>query len=328
MKNRTAFSLIEMLVATTIFILIVGLLLSLVSQTGSLWNKASAKIDAFQSARSAFDEITRKLSNATLSPRWEYDNPNAPTRYLKTSDLAFRCGRASDIVTVPTSPGSIPGKYHAVFFVLPEGYSKDSSIIGLNSMLNTVGFFVEWGSDANEKPSIVKSDPRWRSRLIEVVQPTELNESFQRLPGESSSLFAARLTTGGWIRDAVNQSNKRILGVNIIALILQPMSSSGISLDYEYNSTSQSSTTPQPPTANELPLLMRITMVAIDESSALKLASGSEFPAALTSALQGKFSDAQSFDADLASLNSTLANVTPAINFRVFSTTIRLKEAL
>jgi len=129
----------------------------------------------------------------------------------------------------------------------------------------------------------------------------------------------------------------RSVAENVIALIVWPRLSpqddslgNQISPDYRYDSRSTAGWTGTPPhqpvQCHQLPPNLQVTMVVMDEASAKRLENGSIAPAAITTALQGLFTnDVTKYDDDLAKLESRLASA--KITFRTFTSTIALKEA-
>ena len=87
--QAAGFTILEVLVATTVLMLLMVVLFGIFSGVTSAWTRSTQRIDAFQSARVAFDRVTRMLSQATLNVYWDYDNPNQPTVYRRQSELAF-----------------------------------------------------------------------------------------------------------------------------------------------------------------------------------------------------------------------------------------------
>ena len=71
-----AFTIVEVLVASSVLLMIVVLLLNMVTQTSKSWKATTGKIEQFRAARDAFDTMTRRLGQATLNTYLDYDNPN------------------------------------------------------------------------------------------------------------------------------------------------------------------------------------------------------------------------------------------------------------
>ncbi len=65
-RTASAFTLLEMLVSTVVFMLLVALLLSLVSNVSQVWQRAEANKYRQQAARRALELITRDLESAAF----------------------------------------------------------------------------------------------------------------------------------------------------------------------------------------------------------------------------------------------------------------------
>jgi uncharacterized protein (TIGR02599 family) len=75
-----AFTLVELLVSTTIIALLMVVLLSMTNQTSRTWRYTTEKVEKFQSARDGFESMTRRLSQATLNTYWDYVDQNGRVR--------------------------------------------------------------------------------------------------------------------------------------------------------------------------------------------------------------------------------------------------------
>ncbi|HSJ03744.1 MAG TPA: prepilin-type N-terminal cleavage/methylation domain-containing protein, partial [Verrucomicrobium sp.] len=56
------FTLIELLVSMTVVALLMGMLLQTVFQTQNIWTQARVRVEEYREARTAFEVITRRLS--------------------------------------------------------------------------------------------------------------------------------------------------------------------------------------------------------------------------------------------------------------------------
>ncbi len=123
----------DLLVSTVILAIILVVIFSITQQTGRVWKSSQAKIESFQSARAAFESLTRKLSQATLNGYYDYFDANGrtpkdpsydgkPARYGRQSDLHFISGPG-----LLTHPAQVS---HAVFFQAPLGYSNATNWSG------------------------------------------------------------------------------------------------------------------------------------------------------------------------------------------------------
>ena len=308
-KFRRAFTLVELLVAMAVLSLILLLLNSLISQTSLVQKRATARAETFRSARVGFDLIKSTLQQAVLNAHIDFDNPSAPTKFIRKSDLQLIIGRTSDLVP-NLSAGQI-GPTGGIFFQAPLGFAGTTGTTGADA-LNAVGYFLSFGSDAAQRPSFIQNfKPRYRYRLMEFKQPSG-----------AFSVYAAN-GSKSWFQDALAQTNSvdvRPVAENVIALVFMPRASKAdtvLPVTYDYDSRSKD---------HRLPALIDLTMVAISEQSAQALATkhGTSQPLTFDN---GWFTNPQNFNDDLEQLSSYLSSHIPKIDFRVFSTTVQLREA-
>jgi uncharacterized protein (TIGR02599 family) len=312
----SGFTIIELLVATAILSVVLVVVVSVIGQTSAVWRKSTDKIEAFQGARMAFDLLTRNLSQATLNTYLDYDDPFVPTKYLRKAELKF--------VSRPTSNPGTAGTGQSVFFQAPASFTSDMTRYGnLESLLNTCGYYVEFGSDAASKPTFVSSPDKYRYRLMQLLIPTEENKVYTS-------------TGQSWITDA--GASVQPVADNIIALIIRPQdpgmtapSVPGVTVpnltsDYTYD-TAQTFSGNQPLTSNQLPPVLQVTMVAIDENSAKRVESNNSEPSAIRGALTGKFTDPARYTEDLRDLETALTSATPPISYRIFTSAVPIRES-
>lgn len=311
-RGISGFSLVELLVAVTILVFVLGLVFSVITQTSTVWRRSSDKIESFQEARLAFESITRNLSQATLNTFLDYDDPTNPTRYLRKAELKFLSGQAG----TAGLPG-IAGAGQAFFFQAPLGYAVDAKYKGMDTLLNTCGYYVDFGSNAGVPSHVAAAGKNpHRCRLMQLIVPAEMKNSVYQFSGQ------------GWFTSFLSRA--RPVADNVIALILQPTDPSASNSEspnntYAYDSTAGATLQPQPVTANQLPPMMQVTMVAIDETSALRLEEGTSLPGKIRTALDGKFATRSSFDRDISDLKDALQ--AEGINYRVFSGAVPLRES-
>ncbi len=317
-RVRGGFTLIELMVATAVFALILGLAFSVISQTTSLWRRATRDLETFQNARMVFENVTRMVSQATLNTYWDYafNAAGQATRYRRNSDLHFYLAQAG----LQGSPGT-PGSGQVLFFQAPHG-RRGSASGWLPQALNEIGFYVEFGSNAQWLPQGLDGvlQPAWRYRLMQAVQPAEDVTVYKTSPVVAHP--------PPWISTA----RAYPVADNIIALVILPGRSAPeearlgpLVTDLAYDSRDGADQAIQPVTANQLPPFLYIAMIAIDERSAARIASGGTPPTQITSALQGRFERAADFQADLKEVEEYL--VGSGITCRVFATRVLLKES-
>lgn len=340
---KDAFTLVELMLATAILAIIVVLMINMVSQTSKTWKSTSGKIEQFRDSRDGFQAITRRLGQATLNTYLDYDNVANPKSYMRQSELRFLSGPTTNILSSLNLTTTNPTM--SVFFQAPNGFATNTGNALLQNALNTWGYFIEYGSDTNTMPSFLSPNPRYRFRLMELMEPTEKLSIYNYTSGKSG------YTNIDWISNSMTQPyatrNAHVVAENVIALILLPKlapadmvntnytnsytpiggySNSSLAPAYIYNSsmTNQYANTLDPilNTHNQLPPVIQVTMIAVDEQSAVR------FPGAyanLTSLLGSYFTNAANYSSDLSNVQSAL--VASNINFRVFTTDVMIKGA-
>jgi len=315
--GRRAFSLIEILVATAVLAILLGLIMTILNSVSTTVRHTSAKVDAFASARAAFTLLSQRLSQATLNTYWAYDQPppQTPTAYLRQSDLQF--------TVVPNT--KMTGYGQEAYFHTPQSYSDDNNLRTTEGLLNATSFFVQFGSNDSFRPNNL-SDKKYRYRLMQGLQPTERLSTFKD-PVSTTGVPA-------WASEISNTTSSSAfvspLADNVIAVIAWPRLSphddptgEKLTEDYSYDSKKDATDVPQPPTANQLPPMVQLTMVVISEASAARLdKQSSSPPAEIEGALRGKFNDVATYKTDLDALQKQLTDVN--VEFEVFTTTVPL----
>lgn len=317
-RGARAFTILELLVAMAVLTLLLVLLLGAINQTSSVTRKASEKISAFQGARAGFDLLTRTLSQATLNSYWDYDNPTSPTRYLRRSELHFLVGEAG--------MGSLPGTAgtgQAVCFQVPAGKSGDADNANLENLLNACGYFIQYGSvDSLPAPFPDPAAPTYRYQLMQAIEPSESLGVYDSPTGED------------WVDGLAAKANAVPIAENIVYLLVWPrkapsedVDGNSLTTDFSYDSRSNALATPQPETAHQMPPVVQITMVALDETSAARVCIGATPPSVVAGAFAGLFEDSSQtdFDEDLAELETNLAR--EGLSFRVFTSTVPIRES-
>lgn len=334
-KRDRAFTLVEVLVGCTVLIMLLGMLVTMTNHTTAIVRTASSRVDAFQSGRMAFDAITQRLSQATMNTYWDYYNasnqrPDPSTTTGPTSPANFiptNYGRASDLQFLIQSNGSYG---QSVFFAAPEAFSADPTKDQTQGLLNGIGYFVQYGSDQNYRPSVVGKS-RYRYRLMQTVQPAE------------NFLVYASGTTSNWVGTGTSGviGSAWPIADNVIALIVWPRLSviedpvgNVISQNYLYNSrVALPASGTFPIQYAQMPPSVQVTMVVIDDPSASRLDTGSTTePVVINSALtrqnsagENLFTDVTQYDGDLKILTDALSAA--HVNYEVFSSMVSLRES-
>lgn len=216
-NHPKGFTIVEVLVSSTLIVIIMGMLFGIVDNTQKLWKKTTSSITQFQSARAGFDAMTRRLSQATLNTYWKAPNfDQTLTNFVRLpgelatissgmtrqSELQFLCGPAATIFksspnvsNLPASPEkTLPG--HGMFFQAPLGYTEveDGGALKFRQtdrMLMGCGYFVEFGPDPTRPTFLNRADmktatpSRERFRLMELNLPSEQVNMYERAAGST-----------------------------------------------------------------------------------------------------------------------------------------------
>lgn len=228
-------------------------------------------------------------------------NNFVPIYYGRVSDLRFASGPmyAQTAVPLATNPASTftglspapdlvrPG--HGIFFQAPFGVVTDTTNLGaMDNLLNTWGYFVEAGGDPSRPPFVDNANvpERWRTRLMEFMQPAE-----------KMSLYDPTDKTYKWFTVGLTSPNRpvRVLAENILTLIILPKlskadedaraikqgSQAAAMLTPQYIYDSQVTLNPGAIAGsdagginpkNQLPPVVMVTMIAVDDRSMQRLA--------------------------------------------------------
>jgi uncharacterized protein (TIGR02599 family) len=309
LRLRAGFTLLEVFATLIVLMLTFVSLAQFMGSVDQSWQAGAS--DPFAEAAAAFTTVTQHLEIATLEPYRDYadadgafhTDPGAaftPDHLALRSDLAFVCGPAASLLGLSgrTTTGS------SVFFAGPAGQTQLYAQTGLDHLFNSLGYFVEFGPDA-DGPAFFSGATRERWRLKQVVQPSE-----------SLQIFATT-TSAPWIAQLAGPSaTPGILAENVVALVVLPeraASDSGPALApaYAYDSRDTSNAL----TFAQLPPRVRVMLAAIDETSAQRLAAanGTTAPVLLP---PGAFQDSTKFDTDVAALDASLTAA--KIGHRIF----------
>ena len=255
-----AFSLIELLVSMSVLSLIMLLVFQMLDRTQTTWKKSRDAVSEFKDARTGFEAITRRLSQATINPFWSYTTnaSGIPSKFQRESDLHFVSGPTNGSkVKIMGSPPAGAGERvtHCMFFQAPTGESNLTESAGNNTerlkyrefpnMLNGWGYFVEFGSDESERPEFVNSldnkpRTRFRYRLMEFNQPAERLQIYDEALRQRTTPQSTALLNKWFLNNTLYgcncpnnydvsahglERNQRLVAENIIALVLLPAES-------------------------------------------------------------------------------------------------------
>ncbi len=354
-RSNVGFTLVELLVSMVVLSIMLVLLTQLTGSLRTVIARTTSSVDAFKEARDAFETMTRRIAQATLN---SYDdlNPNAVsasgsatgTSYLRASELRFISGDAGTLIAGSSYPSSVYPT-DAIFFQAPLGFSTGQNT-NLTQLLNTCGYFIQWGSDQNLRPSFLPASVpyHYRFRLMEVLEPSENLQLYNKTSGPSTTVSTRSAswdyTARDWFQYPVlteTPSPVHVLAENVIFLAVLPIvapqnaqippngAPDGTSTDlvksnYLYDTAPSLTTSPVPPAQNQLPPLVYIEMIAVDEPSFIRYqaANGTATPTNL--GLGGILVDA-SYTQRQTDVNQVTQKLTAAkISYRIFSIAIPL----
>ena len=339
---KKGFTLIEILISVAILSVILLLSFNMISNTEEVIRKTSKEVETFTEARNAFYQIQKQVEQALLNIYWDYERSEEgyPISFERKSDLHFVSGPAKEILEIEEA------YFHSIFFVAPLGYTEDKKLNNLKNLLNVGGYYISYQDDLNFLPEFLKSKfnfpKKYRYRLMELRLPAEkmtiydiqeTNKTLNELENANKEEYYR------WFNNSIPSKHTKIIANNIIALILMPLSNTTeenfdeierakIAPEYLYDTREfqwgeDNERTRK--TKNRLPSSIRITLVAISEDSALRLAKqnpNSEQPINLEISELFQYSD--EYQEDLFILKKKLNDKN--LDYKIFTATIGIKD--
>ncbi len=362
------FSLVELLLSMTVLTSIMLMFVGLLDQTQKTWEYSRTQISQFREARLAYDIISKNVSQATLNAYFEqvdsrgrrasdFTDPKdfIPKEFQIQSELHFKTMQANELIV----NGMTPGPGHALFFQAPLGSTSEEAYGPLTNLLNGRGYFVAVGSDADYSPLFVRSisPPKIRYRLMEFLPPTEKNQVYAAAK-EATATNGKTTDRAKWITVPLaaprNAGTLRPLAENIVAFIVSPReavadtgratgvsdmaaliqadteSTARVAPNYAYDSAMPLDASRWP--VHTLPPLIMVTMVAIDETTAMRLEQryGQQFMKTFIPSnwmqSSGKYQTDLTALIDAFNLESSRTGGVD-ISYKVFTSTIRINGA-
>lgn len=342
--RRQAFTLVEVLVALAVLAVLLTIIAQVLGQVQRVWSSANSKVAQFREARRAMDRISSTLAQATMNTSLQYyyagGNPflppsanlaAPPSGYVRYSDLQFLCGPSQGLVanTAPTAG-------HAVFFQAPLGGAMNVSAGGATSFVNmptalsACGYYVAFEADNAFRPPFLNQRghaQRLRFRLYEYRPPIDQNLIYKDIGNPDPN---PGVPQPDWF--SLSAAWSRPVAENIIFLVFSPKrpltdSSSGdprdIAPNYQYNS-SPGINLPQAPQDYQLPPLVEIVLVALDDVSAQRFV---ENMGGRPSLPEGLFTNAtdNAFRQDIERVEDYLNQM--KLNYRVFTATVPIRNS-
>lgn len=309
LRNRRAFTLVELLVAISVLMLLVLLLSSLFSQVNSAWSSSEGNFERRRSARALADFIGTEMQGALL-----------PVEGIVTNGQ----GNLQFIVNPPST--QVPADYRyadAIFWQAPLATETSQGEIA------EIGYFVKWVASATQgerpvlcrffvNPSVASAstttanpdfliyDPKpqaWLSQaLLDKVAPATKDQGYV-------GMFAENVV-GLWARCYGLDGTE------------SPVAKNGAKFDSREGYDLNKGATPADP--RYLPASVRISLAQVDSRSAARLGAAAASLKALTKSAK----DAPDFLEKLnaaAKSSPPLAALLPGV--RIYTTEIQLLNA-
>lgn len=342
-QQKQGFTLIEVMLSMVILAVIMMVSVQVLDQTQRTWKRGVASIEQFREARQAFESITQNVRQALLNPylTYQYNNGDTPTipasktqaplGYMRQSELQFVTGQAADLLGGGQAT-ALSG--HAMFFQARLGLSDREGYESLSKLLCGRGYFILHGTDEAFRPAHVK-DARSRFRLWEYRPTAEVNTIYT--PTGQKWYHAALANIINDAETSARPAHSRPIAENILALIISPqvtqqdaVSKQGVTWwiapGYAYDSSLARNVSVNSPqgTQHMLPPRVMVTLIALDEGSARKLAE--QNPDAMPNLIPpGAFTNCAEREADMQAVETELK--ARQLNYRVFSSTITMRNS-
>ena len=318
------FTILELLVAMAILSIMVVLMLGVLQSTSDAWRRNTERSKAFASSRAAFESMTRSISAATLNTYQDYYNSARQTR--PSGSLTFVpavYGRRSDLHFITGTNLDIGQKGGAIFMTVPFDYESNNTNDYSSGQLNGIGYFVRFTTNSL-LPAGVSNNPH-RYRLMQFLQPTE-----QLMVMNTNSTYYPN----GWFANDVN-ANTNIFPIadNVVAFTVLPQLSDRESANagilapgFSYDTRMAWSSGAQPTNHHQLPPVVQVIMVVLDESSARRIENGATEPtAALGFNPASVFTGPANLETDLKTISDALS--AKRLNYRIFRSEIPIRSA-
>ena len=262
---RRGFSLIELLVSTAVLSMLLIIVFQMLKGMQVSWKRTRQDVGEFKDARQGFEEITRRVSQATLNTyfSYRYDDQNVNGIKLRMgreiipqSELHFVCGPADVLGITRKNSRQVGQRYtHAIFFQAPFGFCIDEhetledqlQYEKMNGLMNAWGYYIEFNTDELDRPQFFNQienspKPRPRYRLMEFRQPTEYLQIY-KLGLRDMDKNASKEKIYEWFTEGLYSVNSdwntsltdrdtegffrttRVVAENIVAMIIHPRES-------------------------------------------------------------------------------------------------------
>jgi len=171
--NKSAFTLLELMVAMAVMAILLVLLLNMVDSGAGLWRVNENRVDSYREARTALGVMSRDLQNALAAT-------NNAGQFLLNATAFTNLAPAGNIVS-DTNQG-------AALFFLAALPAKAQDSASNKSDVCQVGYFMAFGKSSSASNSPVNTMNIYRYILSS-------DPAFERLTNSSLPLFPSGLST-------------------------------------------------------------------------------------------------------------------------------------
>jgi uncharacterized protein (TIGR02599 family) len=410
-RAKRGFTLVEMMAAIAVLMILLVIIAMATTGARTTITRGQATLGAFATARTAFENMTDKLSQATLNTYLDYygftaaasvsgpmvsrgvfmaqhgvQNIFTPQLFGRCSDLQFRI--------MQNQQHSYYGQ--EIYFQTPAAFSATSAYQSTQGLINSCSYFVQYCSDAGTsgyRPGAGPTNPtnilpspatpaNWRYRLMQGLEPSENMSTYSitaaavAANGATAASLAMATTYLPWQANIQNKGATSALSTNVVPVadnvimlsfwprlpLKNDTAGTGLELLGCYDGTQKlflydsqadilnmfSSYTVgmapplQKPWDEQLPPIVEVTMVVIDEASAARLAATVTTPGlepaliggtgtpkgALISNGPSSYTTSNGANTLATDLQATENALTAAhLNFRIMSSYVLMREA-
>ncbi|MCP4252914.1 MAG: prepilin-type N-terminal cleavage/methylation domain-containing protein [Candidatus Scalindua sp.] len=140
-QNRSAFTLIELIVAISLASILILVTAMIFKQASSAFSQSDARSEVYQNVRAAFDIIKRDISGATLNTRYELFQAFNDVSAASYNTIGAKEG--SDIITLLSSTPNLADKSVALitYFLSTDNILNKAEITSTNTLNTSISGF-------------------------------------------------------------------------------------------------------------------------------------------------------------------------------------------
>ncbi len=141
LQNRSAFTLVELIVAISLAAMIILITAIIFKQASSAFSKSDARSEVYQNVRTAFDIIKRDISGATLNTNYELFKAFNNVSAASYSTIGAKEG--SDILTLLSSTPNLDDRPIALitYFLDTNNILNKAEITGTSTLNSSIAGF-------------------------------------------------------------------------------------------------------------------------------------------------------------------------------------------